>query len=57
MAERLKKPQLLEAKFNALSNNAFHQISDKIREEYGLPSSERVFPEWKKWALETAEKF
>lgn len=57
MAEKLKKPQLLEAKFNVLSNNSFHQISDKIRLAEGLPSGELVFNEWKKWAVKTAEKF
>jgi len=48
-AERLKMPELLEAKFNCLSNNAFHEISDKIRAEIGLPESERVFIDWKDW--------
>jgi len=48
-SEKIKKPELLEADFNVLSNNAFHQISDKVRQEIGLPLSERVFPEWKKW--------
>ena len=42
-------PELLEAEFNVLSNNAFHQISDKVRQEVGLPISDRVFPEWKNW--------
>jgi hypothetical protein len=42
-------PNILEAKFNVLSNNAFHKISDKVRQEVGLPVSERVFPEWQEW--------
>ncbi|MBU3906992.1 MAG: Flp pilus assembly complex ATPase component TadA [Nanoarchaeota archaeon] len=49
VAEQLKKPEILEAEFNSLSNNAFHKISDKIRQEIGLPLSKRVFPEWQKW--------
>lgn len=48
-AEKLKLDSLLEAKFNSLSNASFHSISDEIKEEVGLPVSERVFPEWKKW--------
>ncbi|MBT3405492.1 type II/IV secretion system ATPase subunit [archaeon] len=40
---------LLESQFNSLSNNSFHKISEKVREEVGLPVSERVFPEWKDW--------
>ena len=43
---------LLEAEFNALSNDRFHKISDKIREEVGMPTSERVFPEWQRWLNE-----
>ncbi len=49
MAMKLKNPKLLEAGFNALSNNAFYTISEAVRKETGLPLSERVFPEWKKW--------
>ena len=48
-SEKMKKPEILEAGFTVLSNNAFHQISEKVREEVGLPVSDRVFPEWKKW--------
>jgi len=40
---------ILEAKFNILSNDKFHKISDEVRQEIGLPMSERVFPEWQKW--------
>ena len=43
---------LLEANFNVLSNDAFHKISDKVRQEIGLPLGERVFPEWQKWLNE-----
>ena len=48
-AERSGKMDILEAGFTAKSNNAFHEISEKIREEVGLPISERVLPEWKEW--------
>jgi archaeal flagellar protein FlaI len=48
-AERVKMPELLEGGFTVKSNNAFHQISDKVTAEIGLPTSDRVFPEWKRW--------
>ncbi|MEK6883325.1 MAG: ATPase, T2SS/T4P/T4SS family, partial [Nanoarchaeota archaeon] len=48
-AEKLKLPDLLESKFNVLSNNAFHVISDSVSREIGLPMSDRVFPLWQKW--------
>jgi len=55
-AEKMKMPQLLEAEFTVLSNNAFHQISDEVHKEVGLPVSERVFPEWKNWLDKQAMK-
>ncbi|OGJ16501.1 hypothetical protein A3K74_00105 [Candidatus Pacearchaeota archaeon RBG_13_33_26] len=48
-AKKINDNKILEAKFTTLSNHAFHEISDKIREEIGLPWGERVFPEWQKW--------
>ncbi|MBI3334582.1 type II/IV secretion system ATPase subunit [Candidatus Pacearchaeota archaeon] len=55
-AIRLNKPQLMEAEFNKLANHAFHAISDKIREESGLPLGEFVFPAWKQWFYEAVQK-
>jgi len=56
-SDKVGNPELLEAPFNALSNNAFHQISEKVREEVGLPIGDRVFPEWKKWLEKEAVRF
>ena len=56
IAEKLKNPKILEAKFSTASNQAFHRISDEIREEIGLPMSEKVFPEWQKWLNEEIKK-
>ena len=53
----MKNPNLLEAEFNVMSNNAFHQISEKVMEEVGLPASDKVFSEWKKWLEREAQKF
>ena len=55
-AGKMKKPELLEAGFTVLSNNAFHEISDEVTKEIGLPTSERVFPEWKKWLEKEAKR-
>jgi len=49
IAEKLNKPELLEAKFNALSNGVFNRISEEIRLEKGLPLEEYVLPKWKEW--------
>ena len=56
LSKKLKKPGIMEAKFNALSNDMFHRISDSVTQEIGLPTSERVFPEWRKWVLSKVKK-
>ncbi len=48
-SNKLKNNDLLEAEFTIKSNNAFHQISNKVTEEIGLPESKIVFPRWKIW--------
>jgi archaeal flagellar protein FlaI len=48
-SDKMKLPSLMEADFTVKSNNSFHQISEKVSKEVGLPTSERVFPEWRKW--------
>jgi len=48
-SEKTKNENILESGFNSLSNHMFHKISDEVRQEIGLPLSERVFPEWQKW--------
>ncbi|MEK6872997.1 MAG: type II/IV secretion system ATPase subunit [Nanoarchaeota archaeon] len=49
LSERLNIPEILEAEFNSLSNNMFHQFSKDVQEEIGLPESNRVFPIWQAW--------
>ncbi len=49
ISEQTKNPEILEADFTKHSNDTFHKLSDKIIQEHGLPLSEYVFPEWKKW--------
>ena len=48
-AQKIGDDSILEAPFNALSNHSFHEISNQVIQEVGLPLSERVFPEWQKW--------
>jgi flagellar protein FlaI len=59
MSDELGKKDLKEARFNSLSNAAFHRISAEVREE-GLKGEEfsgLVFDKWKSWALKEAERF
>ena len=57
MAEKLKKPKLLEAEFNVLSNTFFHKIVDEVREEFGKIDSEEVFSRWQKEMGKKADEF
>jgi len=56
VAEKTGNEKILEAGFNSLSNHMFHRFSDKVREEVGLPVSDRVFSEWQKWLNEEVKK-
>ena len=55
VSNKTNKPEILEAGFNALSNNMFHEFSKEIQEEVGLPVSERVFPLWQEWLKQKAK--
>ncbi|MBS3094060.1 type II/IV secretion system ATPase subunit [Candidatus Pacearchaeota archaeon] len=52
VSKKTGNEKMLEAEFNSISNIAFHRISEKVREEIGLPMSERVFPLWQQWLNE-----
>ena len=41
--------ELLEAGFVVLSNDQFHRISDKVREDVGFLDSKRIYFEWNEW--------
>lgn len=56
VADRIGDYDILESKFNTLSNNAFHRISDEVGQEVGLPRSDIVFPRWKKWLEDELKK-
>jgi len=49
VSEKLNRPDILEAEFNSLSNNMFHQFSKEVQEDVGLPVGDRVFPLWQEW--------
>jgi len=57
MAKRLKRPELLEAKFTVLANSIFYEVSEEVTKDLGIPKSERVFPEWKKRVMKEIKKF
>jgi type IV secretory pathway ATPase VirB11/archaellum biosynthesis ATPase len=56
IAEKANNPEFLEADFVILSNDRFHRISDKIREEVGALDSKRIFFEWNEWLKNAVKK-
>ncbi len=55
-AASFEMPELLEANFIIKSNNIFHELSDKITKDVGVPEGKRVFTEWKAWLKEEIRK-
>jgi type IV secretory pathway ATPase VirB11/archaellum biosynthesis ATPase len=56
VAKKTGDYDLLESKFNTLSNHLFHRISEEVISEIGLPTSERVFPLWQEWLNKEIKK-
>ncbi|MBI2541469.1 type II/IV secretion system ATPase subunit [Candidatus Woesearchaeota archaeon] len=48
-ASKTNNLELLEADFVIQSNDQFHKISEKIREEIGTLDSKRIFFDWNEW--------
>ena len=56
VAEKTGNEEILEAKFNNLSNHAFHRISDEVIQEIGLPLGDKVCPLWQRWLNQEIKK-
>ncbi len=48
-ANKANMPWLLEADFVIQSNDTFHKISERVREEIGSLDSKRIYFEWSEW--------
>ncbi len=55
-AEKANMPELLEAEFVIQSNDQFHKISERIREEIGSLDSKRIFFDWNEWLKRHVKK-
>ncbi len=55
-AKKTNHPELLEAPFVILSNDEFHKISDKVKEEVGTLDSKRIYFEWNEWLKRAVKK-
>lgn len=57
IAKKEKNDDLLEAPFVIKCNDAFHRISEKVRQKVGKLDSKRILFEWKEWLKKEARKF
>ncbi|MFH1445444.1 MAG: ATPase, T2SS/T4P/T4SS family [Nanoarchaeota archaeon] len=48
-ADKINRPEILEADYMVASNSMFHVIQEKIKKELGLSEPERVYNDWLKW--------
>ena len=48
-SEKFDKPELLEAEFVVRSNERFHELSEKVKEEFGILDPHRIFALWTEW--------
>ncbi|MFT4260807.1 MAG: ATPase, T2SS/T4P/T4SS family [Candidatus Woesearchaeota archaeon] len=55
ISKKENNEELLEAEFVIKSNDQFHKISDKVKEETGKIDSDKIYFEWNDW-LEKAVK-
>ena len=55
-AAKTNSPELLEAEFVIQSNDQFHKISERIKEEIGALDSKRIFFDWNEWLKRHVKK-
>ena len=55
-SNKINDPNLLEAEFVIQSNDQFHKISEKIKEETGNLDSKKIFFEWNEWLKHHVKK-
>jgi type IV secretory pathway ATPase VirB11/archaellum biosynthesis ATPase len=48
-ANRLKRPEILEAEVTSKSNEIFHLIADEVRREVGSLDSKMIYDKWVEW--------
>jgi hypothetical protein len=56
VSAQVKDPGLLEAPFVIKSNDLFHLLSDKVKEETGTIDSKKVLFQWTEWLKKEVRK-
>jgi len=48
-ANKLKRPEIMEADWVSESNEMFHMISDEVKQNVGTLDSKEIYQRWNKW--------
>ena len=56
LAEKLNKPEILEAEWVTTANDAFHLISEKVFQDTGSYDSKIIYEKWLEWFKERLKK-
>lgn len=56
LSTELNRPDIVEAEWVVKSNNIFHLLAERIREETGYSDPRRVYDEWLKWFKSDVKK-
>ncbi|MBI2139989.1 type II/IV secretion system ATPase subunit [Candidatus Woesearchaeota archaeon] len=55
-AQKHEMLDMLEAPFSIASNDEYHRISERVREEVGSLDSKKIFFEWQEWLKRSIKK-
>jgi type IV secretory pathway ATPase VirB11/archaellum biosynthesis ATPase len=55
-ADKNDRKDVLEAEFSVHANDAFHEISEQVREEEGILNTDRIFKDWMSWMKRHVQK-
>ena len=55
-AEKLNRPEILEAEFSVKANEMFHLISEQVKQELGGLDSKVIFERWEDWLKKELRK-
>ena len=56
VSEKIKNPDMLEAPFVIESNDMYHLLAEKVKNEVGALDSKRIFFEWNEWLNRECKK-
>ena len=56
VAAQVGNPNMLEAEYVIVSNDEYHKISDKVKDDVGFLDSKRIFNDWNEWLKKQVKK-